>query len=590
MLDSSELLEANLKDFQYNENIVILHFHGESVHPLLPRRIRYPNDFDYAMTQLSDFTNYQLFEKYSDSLVKTVLTGHQESSYAYLDKLSELQVRFRELNTVETIDQFICELERISGCQLPAFLFPLDRLQELETKASVSLISVVDNLKEKLWYVIHMQVQCQVSRMKEEADSKINHIQDKDDAFVGWATHVEEQIRVFEEEHGIHEENRDRILAELAKNSEISLQYEEGAWNAFINGLRGEPIPIDIIRIVQNQTTETLHDTVLRIFQALNAKNPIPPFLQQRIQKELYKDWDNLKQVCSTSIYEIPDVTSGILTIKGHGSNVFLSETAAKIRTQLLTGRIKEVHILPKDTLSIDTPALEFPGLNLVLLGPNINVIGTCRIDVSGIDGAPIRTQPGVPENRLAPGTPGSNGNPGNPGEFAGNVLIQSLKSKITGLDMLTIRANGGSGSRGQDGGNGEDGKDGKPGVPGKPITKPSKANISIRKYFHAGRLGEEGKEGGLRGEGGIGGSPGSKGTISVISAGERITSSEFTTVDGARGDEGKPGNPGIRGVHGLKGNDVAWTRRSMSVFEEWKEAEGSVVKVSKIFVTPVNV
>ena len=134
-----------------------------------------------------------------------------------------------------------------------------------------------------------------------------------------------------------------------------------------------------------------------------------------------------------------------------------------KVLEEVKGEKFDEVEVFA-DKLLIVNKSLNWPGKNLILVSPRIQIASSTTFVVSGVnaenkwDGKSKKAK-----NGQKAGESGQDGHDGTHGQSGGNVLI--LSDKIENAQMLEIRSYGGNGANGQDGGDGKNGRDGQDGA-----------------------------------------------------------------------------------------------------------------------------
>ena len=282
------------------------------------------------------------------------------------------------------------------------------------------------------------------------------------------------------------------------------------------------------------------------------------------------------------------------MVLEIEGSFIKLSH----IQNEIGTTGIYEIRIIGKEIICIDKD-LRLPGMNLIIVSPEVLVFHHCVLDVSGVDGVKHECTKGRSGKKK--GEDGDAGERGSNGQAGGNIFVYT--SKFVNDDQLTVRANGGVGQNGQDGGNGEDGVDGEDGYEMSrsefdekypPTTKASdffalehqggfyrdqrtdKGGRVIRSSYrepqnlgnafialfgyplwqgyciHYGGEGTRGGRGGRGGQGGQAGNGGRGGTIEIMYEGHKVNIEAKTGRDGEKGKDGVGGKGGYNGRKGL--------------------------------------
>ena len=270
---------------------------------------------------------------------------------------------------------------------------------------------------------------------------------------------------------------------------------------------------------------------------------------------------------------------------------------------------VYQLEIIANQLISINAD-LKFPGMNIVLVSPSIHVDEKHFIDVSGLHGKNLYSEPA--SNGKNPGENGFAGEPGDTGHDGGNVYI--CAEEISNSQGLTILSNGGNGGNGQNGGGGANGINGRDGKEVS-ITElnemfPDKAtfeNFFAQQLFtpldfvvdvlecgyselttkdgckviycnysdawytkaiawlgypklqsyciHYGEKGEPGGEGGMGGCGGKAGDGGRAGDVDINCRDHEICVKRCNGKSGEKGDDGTGGKGGF---NGRKGFDTA--------------------------------
>ena len=258
------------------------------------------------------------------------------------------------------------------------------------------------------------------------------------------------------------------------------------------------------------------------------------------------------------------------------------------IQNEMATTGVYEIRIIGKEIICIDKD-LRLPGINLVIVSPEVLVFNDHVLDTSGVDG--VKHECTKARSGQKKGEDGDAGEIGSSGQAGGNVFVYT--TEFVNDDQLTIIANGGMGQNGQDGGNGEDGIDGKDGYEMSksefdekypPTTKVGEffalryefgfhrdertdkggrviwsAFIAVFGYplwqgycIHYGGEGTRGGRGGMGGQGGQAGTGGSCGTIEITCEGHKVNVEARKGRDGENGKDGVGGKGGYNGRRGL--------------------------------------
>ena len=323
------------------------------------------------------------------------------------------------------------------------------------------------------------------------------------------------------------------------------------------------------------------------------------------LPKDLGKMFNKLKDPFKTT--QKNDCNGALLTIEG-------SYVSMKEINKVISGRqLYEVQIIASDMLCINAD-FTMSGTNLVLVSPDLYVIGKQTLNISGRDGRDYDREPG--KNGVQVGEHGCAGQNGGDGQDGGNVFIHAERIEKEDNSLLTICSNGGKGGRGQKGGNGANGQDGKDGaeltqsefdekfpkgaslgkffgsqligsmgIPGLIISESirdgnyTEATLSngckvisnvyedsfwttfiawfgypkLQAYcIHFGGPGKKRVEGGMGGHGGVGGKGGNGGNIEGFLEGSAVSVEQKNGKHGSKGDDGVGGVSGVDGRQGF--------------------------------------
>ncbi|KAF8789166.1 hypothetical protein HNY73_007130 [Argiope bruennichi] len=205
-------------------------------------------------------------------------------------------------------------------------------------------------------------------------------------------------------------------------------------------------------------------------------------------------------------------------------------------KAALKSGVYRVLHIFALKTIFIDED-ISLPGLELRIISPKWEILGTRTIHLDGIDGEPHSEDEA--EDGIASGRKGKDGKPGMPGKPGGNFF--GIGAFFVNAANLTVTVNGGNGGPGQHenarfrifgspgkiGGNGGDGgKGGRGGNPGNAFLYDLNKDSRITICANKGRNGV----GGRGGRGGSGGKNGQEKTAELrlqplgIFSGRRMT------------------------------------------------------------------
>ncbi|CAL1264629.1 unnamed protein product [Larinioides sclopetarius] len=245
-----------------------------------------------------------------------------------------------------------------------------------------------------------------------------------------------------------------------------------------------------------------------------------------------------------------------------------LAEGHENLSAALELGVYRFLHIFALKKVFIDHD-ISFPGLELIVLSPKWEIIGTRIINLDGIDGKPYSEQ--TVEDGVNAGGNGKDGEPGMPGKPGGN-LFGVGESFING-DNLTVTVNGGDGGPGQHGGNG---REGERGTDVEYLTdddlpiRDNEGTFRVKGYlcektsdwvdYHKFSSPTEnarykifashGQRGGNGGNGGKGGKGGNPGIVSIFSL-NRDSNIKICANEGKNGMDGRGGEGGSGGING---------------------------------------
>lgn len=240
---------------------------------------------------------------------------------------------------------------------------------------------------------------------------------------------------------------------------------------------------------------------------------------------------------------------------------------------------VQEVQIQALHTVSIDE-SLEsevFAGINVSIIAPKWEIRNDRTINLSGK--ANTTTFSSRATDGSSWGDHGTDGSPGAPGGNAGHFFGIGLA--FSGIDGLTINANGGQGGPGQVGGNGHRGANGADAHPKNDYEFIKSLRNEPTGWDHVqwprdgnqNQLlkndGKPGAVGGNAGRGGAGGTGGLPGSIEVFSLNKAITV-KTSAQNGAAGNDGLAGGAGLGGLSGRDWSGVWHTGHGKNEWNKW--------------------
>lgn len=242
--------------------------------------------------------------------------------------------------------------------------------------------------------------------------------------------------------------------------------------------------------------------------------------------------------------------------ISGHF--VLISEFSDSLNQNTLCGTyvdIKRVEIYASNTIFVDDDLLAVGrGLNVVLITPNLMVIGQRHFNLRGDDAGPV-TPAKASSGRHGFGEDGTPGVPGKPGGPGGSIFgVIGRVTRENEHDWLNVNCDGGDGGRAQAGGDGGKGPNGRLTADGSHYEQITDLNILVYEARRKEFSGYAGHSGGNGGMGGFGGLPGQPGKYAFEVIGDKNLDNVSDIVRGSF-KPGKLGEHGIPGLGGLGGS-----------------------------------
>lgn len=181
----------------------------------------------------------------------------------------------------------------------------------------------------------------------------------------------------------------------------------------------------------------------------------LPTGYLNNLLKPIIKDFIN-----DTQINILNETDRNIIEVSGYC--IVISSIFDKLIGKLIASNtvIDEIRFISLSQIHIDKDFEKkyFHGINIVLVAKRINIHGSIKWDISGLNADNNYKDTSAQDGKTS-GEDGENGKNGLAGESGGNCFI--VTDSIINAENFEIYLNGGNGDEGQNGGNGRNGTDG---------------------------------------------------------------------------------------------------------------------------------